>query len=68
MSDKFIALLDKVEAKLREMGERIFRGDAQVDPYREKSRTPCQYCDYAAICRIDPWRHEYRALPEPEGS
>ena len=58
----FTALLARVEAQLREMGERIFAGEAKVDPYRKGSDTPCKYCDYAQVCRIDPWTHAYRVL------
>jgi len=37
-------------------------GAAQVYPYRKGKQTPCEFCDYAAACRIDPWTHEYRTL------
>lgn len=60
--DEFGALLAGVEARLREMGQRIFAGEAAVDPYRKGSVSACDYCDYAAVCRIDPWTHEYRVL------
>lgn len=59
---EFEALLDRVEEQLHRMGNEIFSGVAHVDPYRKGRETPCDYCDYAAICRIDPWTHKYRAL------
>jgi ATP-dependent helicase/nuclease subunit B len=59
---EFAALLDDVEKILRAMGRRIFAGEAAVDPYRKGSETPCAYCECRAICRIDPWTHEFRAL------
>jgi ATP-dependent helicase/nuclease subunit B len=59
---EFEKLLDGVEAQLREMGERIFSGAAQVDPYRKGKQTPCEFCDYQAVCRIDKWTHQYRVL------
>jgi ATP-dependent helicase/nuclease subunit B len=59
---KFEALLDRVEMQLREMGRAIFSGAASVDPYRKSSETPCKFCDYRAVCRIDPWTHRYRML------
>lgn len=63
---EFVALLDGVEALLRDFGERIFRGESNVAPYRKGSETPCVYCDYKPICRIDPWSHPYRSLePAP---
>jgi len=59
---EFEALLDRVEVQLREMGRAIFSGKASVDPYRKGSETPCKYCDYRAVCRIDPWTHRYHVL------
>ena len=59
---EFEKLLDGVETQLRTMGERIFSGAAQVDPYRKGKQTPCEYCDYQAACRIDKWTHQYRVL------
>ena len=61
-SAEFEKLLDRVERQLREMSRAIFSGAAKVDPYRKGSETPCEFCDYRAICRIDPWTHRYRVL------
>ena len=65
-SSDFAGLLARVETQLREMGRRIFSGEAGVDPYRKGAETPCKFCDYAAVCRIDPWTHEYRVLRRQE--
>jgi ATP-dependent helicase/nuclease subunit B len=59
---EFEALLDRVEMQLQEMGRAIFSGAAQVDPYRKGHETPCEFCDYRPVCRIDPWTHRYRVL------
>jgi ATP-dependent helicase/nuclease subunit B len=59
---EFEKLLDRVETQLRGMGRAIFSGVAKVDPYRKGGETPCEYCDYRAACRIDPWTHRYRVL------
>jgi ATP-dependent helicase/nuclease subunit B len=59
---EFEKLLDGVETQLRDMGERIFSGAAQVDPYRKGKQTPCEFCDYQAACRVDKWTHPYRVL------
>jgi len=59
---EFEALLDRVETQLQEMGRAIFSGAAQVDPYRKGHETPCEFCDYRSVCRIDPWTHRYRVL------
>ena len=60
--ERFEALMDAVEAKLRELGEAIFSGAATVDPYRKGKQTPCEYCDYRAVCRIDEWTHSFRVI------
>jgi ATP-dependent helicase/nuclease subunit B len=59
---EFEKLLDAIEMQLRAMGERIFFGEAKVDPYRKGKQTPCEFCDYQAACRIDPWTHAFRRL------
>ena len=59
---EFVALLDGVETRLQEMGRAIFSGDAKVDPYRKGTETPCEFCNYRAVCRIDPWTHPWRVL------
>jgi ATP-dependent helicase/nuclease subunit B len=66
--EEFEALLDDVEAQLRRIGNEIFGGTAHVDPYRKGNETPCEYCDYSAACRIDPWAHRYRALAKKDST
>jgi ATP-dependent helicase/nuclease subunit B len=52
----------RVEIQLRAMGDRIFSGEATVDPFRQGGTTACDYCDYRAACRIDPWTQPWRVL------
>jgi ATP-dependent helicase/nuclease subunit B len=59
---EFKALLDRIGAQLQEMGRAIFSGVARVAPYRKGHETPCEFCDYRPVCRIDPWTHRYRVL------
>ncbi len=63
---EFAGLLDQVEEQLRSLGVQIFSGAAAVDPYRKGSTTACDYCDYRAACRIDPWTHQWRNLRSTE--
>jgi ATP-dependent helicase/nuclease subunit B len=58
----FQVWLDNVELQLRRIGNEIFSGRAQVDPYRKGREMPCDNCDYAATCRIDAWTHRFRML------
>ena len=59
---EFEKLLDRVENQLREFGNAIFSGAADVSPYRKGKQTPCEFCDYQAACRIDPWSQQFRVL------
>ena len=59
---EFEKLLDGVESRLREMGRAIYSGEASVNPYRKGAEIPCDFCDYRAACRIDPWTHQWRML------
>jgi ATP-dependent helicase/nuclease subunit B len=62
-ADEFQAMLQAVEARLKEFGNRILAGEAGVDPYRRRtSETPCSFCAARAVCRIDAWTHVYRTL------
>jgi ATP-dependent helicase/nuclease subunit B len=61
----FVGMLEDIETHLRATGERIFRGEAAVDPYRRGAKKPCDYCPFKPVCRIDPWTHTYRALSAP---
>jgi len=64
----FAALLDGVEKQLRSLGERIFSGAANVDPFRKGGATACDFCSYRAVCRLDEWIHEWRDLRAEEAS
>jgi len=61
-TEAFETLLDSIEAQLRQMGQQIFAGTVDVAPYKRGSMTACNQCDYAGICRIDPWTHHFRVL------
>ncbi len=64
---QFIALLDSLEMKMKELSERILSGDTRIDPYKKGLATACEYCSYGAICRIDPWTHVFRELEKSAG-
>jgi ATP-dependent helicase/nuclease subunit B len=62
----FEKLRENTEAFLREYGQRIFAGDAEVAPFRIGQQTACDYCDFRAVCRFDPWTQPYRNLRPPK--
>jgi ATP-dependent helicase/nuclease subunit B len=61
-SAEFRKLLATTEEKMREFGHRIFDGDISVDPCKKGDYRACKWCEHAAICRIDPWSHQFRKL------
>ena len=65
-SAEFRSLLSLAEQTLKEMGRRVYTGDAEVSPYRRGTVTACEQCLYHGICRIDPWTHRFRLLSKPE--
>ena len=62
----FTALREKVEGHLRDYGQQIFSGEAQVSPYRIGKQTACDYCDFRPVCRFDPWTQAFRTLKKPD--
>jgi ATP-dependent helicase/nuclease subunit B len=66
---EFERLLDENEGRLLEFGRKIFAGEFPVAPFRLGSQTACDFCDFRAACRFDPWARPYRMLrPPPEPS
>ena len=59
------ALRGKIETHLRDYANRIFNGEVAVSPFRIGSETACDYCDFRAVCRFDPWIEPFRALRPP---
>lgn len=61
-SEAFGQMLDQVESHLERMGRAIFDGCSAPDPFQIGSERACDRCDFAPICRIDPWTHKFRVL------
>lgn len=57
-------LLETLEAQMIRTGQRILQGDIRLDPYRDGQETACSRCDFQSVCRIDPWTHPFRLLPD----
>ncbi|HZR17015.1 MAG TPA: PD-(D/E)XK nuclease family protein [Verrucomicrobiae bacterium] len=66
-SSEFQALLSHAHLNLRRMGQQIYSGRVEVDPYRKGLVTACDQCTYQAICRMDPWTHSFRVLSAKPG-
>lgn len=61
-TEEFRELIEGTEARLRELGRRVFAGEIAINPYAHAGATACEYCPHASICRIDPWTHDFRKL------
>lgn len=58
-ADSFNSLIDYVNQKTVEIGNKIKSGNIEPNPYNLKSNTPCMYCRYKSICI-----YEYDVFPE----
>jgi ATP-dependent helicase/nuclease subunit B len=61
----FRDLLNRAVENLRRFGNEIYSGTIAPAPFRKSSETACNFCDYAAICRFDPWTQPFRTLAKP---
>ncbi|MCM3633246.1 helicase-exonuclease AddAB subunit AddB [Paenibacillus camelliae] len=43
-----------VRSKIKRTGDQIQEGCVSIEPYQHGDRTPCQYCEYKAVCQFDP--------------
>lgn len=50
---RFQVLRDFVRDQLKQSGREILSGKAEVNPYKQGSTTPCDYCPYHAVCGFD---------------
>jgi ATP-dependent helicase/nuclease subunit B len=62
---EFEGLREEIEDHLRDYGRRIFAGEVLVSPFRIGNATACDYCEFRAVCRFDPWTQPFRHLRPP---
>jgi ATP-dependent helicase/nuclease subunit B len=58
-------LLDQNAKTIREIAERIYEGEAGLDPWKKGGKTACDTCDCRPVCRMDPWTQTFRSLAGP---
>lgn len=51
--DRFARLSAFVNNSLKTMGEEILDGNTAINPYKQGTRTACDYCPYHSICGFD---------------
>ena len=61
-STAFRDLLNRAVENLRRFGNEIYSGSMSPSPFRKGNETACDFCDYASICRFDPWTQPFRPL------
>jgi len=48
--EDFAQLAKTAEDKVKELATRMTEGDIEANPCKKGANSPCQYCDYGAIC------------------
>ncbi|MBS6194185.1 MAG: helicase-exonuclease AddAB subunit AddB [Clostridiales bacterium] len=63
--EQFQSLSNYVNSKIQEIGKGILDGEAEVNPYKLRKRTACDYCSYRGVCGFDEKipGYQYRRLP-----
>lgn len=53
-NDQWTTLRKSVRGMISRIGGTIMEGDVSIEPYRLGAKSPCQFCDYKAVCQFDP--------------
>lgn len=66
-NEQWDVLRHSVRSTISRIGSSIQAGEVSIEPYRMGTKTPCQYCDYKAVCQFDAQfdGNEYRKLGKP---
>lgn len=49
-SEEFKILQDYINITIKQIAKEILNGNIQIKPFNKKGKTPCEYCEYKAIC------------------
>lgn len=52
--EEFKILQSYIYKTIKEISEEILKGKIDLKPYNKDGKTPCEYCDYKAICAFNP--------------
>jgi ATP-dependent helicase/nuclease subunit B len=63
---QFDKLRQHVRKLLGKMGDEIYNGNVEINPFRKKQMTACTYCSFLSICQFDTSLkgNRYRILDE----
>lgn len=59
-TEDFYQMEDYSRQKVKEIGERIYRGEIAPYPYRQSDRSACTYCQFKSVCGFDDRLPGYR--------
>jgi ATP-dependent helicase/nuclease subunit B len=60
--DQFKHLLEFTRTKIIQLAAQITSGCINITPYRLGTTSPCDYCDYRAVCKFDWQINDYNPL------
>ena len=52
-TDEFKLIRQSVLKNMQKLCVKLFDGDFAINPYRKKTKSPCTYCVYKGICRVE---------------
>ena len=53
-SEEFKILQEYIYKTIKDISKEILSGNIDLKPYYKKGKTPCEYCEYKAICGFNP--------------
>lgn len=53
-SEDFKILQEYIYKTIKDISKEILNGNIDLKPYNKKGKTPCEYCEYKAICGFNP--------------
>ena len=64
--EEFDKLQKNIKNTIKQISKEILNGNINLKPYNKKRKTPCDYCEYKAICQFDTAMcgNEYNYLSE----
>ncbi|MFD1953362.1 helicase-exonuclease AddAB subunit AddB [Paenibacillus thailandensis] len=65
--EQWDVLRSSVRRTIGRIGADISQGKVEISPYRLGGKSPCEYCDYKAVCQFDPLfdGNEFKKLRKP---
>lgn len=66
-NEQWDVLRNSVRNTIGRIGSSVQAGEVSIEPYRIGAKSPCQHCDYKAVCQFDSQfdGNEYRKLSKP---